>query len=263
MNNHKDWNPDAYLQFKSERTLPAIDLVSRIACANQPRTIIDIGCGPGNSGQALINRWPDAHLLGIDSSAEMIKKAQHDYPQHEWINTDASSFRADRKFDIVFSNAAIQWIPDHDALLTSFVSMLTDNGVVAFQIPLFKDMPVGMHIEKVSSQSRWKQATAHCSGLFTYHDYRYYYDVLSQGLASIEMWITEYIHVLDSQQAIIEWIKSTGLKPYLDCLPDDSERAAFTQEIFEGIRDAYQVQNNGKVFFPFRRLFVVGYKSSR
>ena len=110
------WNPDQYLKFRNERTQPSLDLIARIALEN-PATIIDIGCGPGNSTDALRRRWPGANLIGLDSSSEMIVAAQKDYPQGEWINADAASFRPNRQYDLVFSNATLQWIHHHTTLI--------------------------------------------------------------------------------------------------------------------------------------------------
>jgi trans-aconitate 2-methyltransferase len=255
-----DWNPDSYLKFGDERTQPSIDLVNRIKTSCPPQTIIDIGCGPGNSSKILIDRWPGAKFIGLDSSPNMIEKAKKDYPQHEWILSDASAFVPNSKFDIVFSNATIQWIPHHETLLQQFCAMLSDNGVLAFQIPLFRDMPIGKAIANVAGMERWRIKTAACSNLFTYHDYGFYYDRLSKELASVELWETYYLHVLESQISIIEWIKSTGLKPYLDCLSNDTEKTEFEEAVLSELKKEYPCQENGKVIFPFKRLFAIGYR---
>ena len=137
-----DWNPDLYMQFRSIRTQPAIDLIAKINPV-KPKSIIDIGCGPGNSTQVLVNRWPKARITGLDSSSSMIKKAKQDYPDQEWILSDALTYDYKIKYDIVFSNAAIQWIPNHEDLLKKFHRMLSNNGLIAVHIPLFWDMPLG------------------------------------------------------------------------------------------------------------------------
>jgi len=261
MNSSKDWNPHAYLQFRNERTQASIDLVNRIQIDFSPQNIIDIGCGPGNSSQVLMHRWPQAELLGLDSSKNMIEKAKSDLPQYTWIQADASSFQSEKKFDIVFSNATIQWIPDHDNLLRIFSSLLSDRGVLAFQIPLFNDMPVSKTIELVAIDNRWRSRVEHCRNLFTFHDYSYYYDRLSMNFDSIELWETHYIHVLDSHSAIIDWIKSTGLKPYLDNLENGDEKLLFENLMLNEIKKKYPLQENGKVLFPFKRLFAIAKKN--
>ena len=234
--------------------------MNRIKTDHQPQTIIDIGCGPGNSSKTLADRWPDARLVGIDSSQSMIDQAKRDYPQHEWTLADAATFSTDTKFDIVFSNAAIQWIPDHVRLLTRFCALLSEQGILAIQVPQFRDMPLGKAIEKVAQKERWQRQTAHCKGLFTYHSYGFYYDQLAKQLDLIELWETHYHHVLASQSAIIDFIKSTGMKPYLESLDSDSERAEFEREVLTEVEKDYPLQEDGKVLFPFKRLFFIGYK---
>jgi trans-aconitate 2-methyltransferase len=254
-----DWSPESYLKFGNERTQPSIDLVNRIRVDRQPETIVDIGCGPGNSSRVLNERWPNARLTGVDSSPKMIEKARSDYPQCEWILADAATFSSDTKFDIVFSNAAIQWIPDHEHLLARLCGLLSSEGILAVQVPQFKNMPLSQAIERATQQDRWKKQTAHCSDLFSYHTYGFYYDELSKHLRRIEMWETRYHHVLESQLAIIEWIRSTGLKPYLDSLDSDEERAAFEEAVLAEVKKDYPLQKDRKVLFPFIRLFFVGY----
>jgi trans-aconitate 2-methyltransferase len=255
-----DWNPDLYLQFRSERTQPSIDLIARINLV-KPKSIIDIGCGPGNSTQVLVNRWPKAKITGLDSSSGMIKKAKHDYPNQEWIAADASTYEPEIKYDIVFSNAVIQWIPNHVNLLKRFNGMLSNSGLVAIQIPLFWDMPLGKIINYTSKDSRWKKKMGGVSDLFTIHNYSFYYDQLSEQFNSIEIWETQYLHIMNSHLSILKMMRSTGMKPYLDKLDNDSEINMFEKEVLREIENAYLKQKNGKVILPFKRLFFIGYKS--
>ncbi|MFA6009825.1 MAG: methyltransferase domain-containing protein [Desulfobacteraceae bacterium] len=159
-----DWQPDLYLQFKSERTQPSIDLVSRINQV-EPKRIIDIGCGPGNSTQILAQKWPKSKIVGIDSSASMIEKAKQDYPNQEWVIANVSSYESEMKFDLVFSNAVIQWIPNHEELLIKFHNLLSDEGVVAVQVPQFWDMPLGKIIDNIANDAHWKDQTDGVSDL--------------------------------------------------------------------------------------------------
>jgi trans-aconitate 2-methyltransferase len=259
MQKTKDWDPELYLKFGNERTQPSIDLVNRIHLHKQPQNILDIGCGPGNSGQVLVSRWPNAKLLGIDSSEAMIAKARKDYPRQEWIVADALKFTSPIKFDVVFSNATIQWITDHENLLKGFNELLSDKGVLAFQVPMFCDMPVKQAIEKAAGKSRWKSKLENCGKVFTFHNYRFYYDLLSP-FGPLEMWEMYYLHVLESHEAIIEWVKSAGMKPYLDSLSESGEKANFEKEVLNEVRRIYPAQTDGRVIFPFKRLFVIGYK---
>ncbi|TFG61605.1 MAG: methyltransferase domain-containing protein [Spirochaetales bacterium] len=259
MGKKSDWNPEQYLAYAGERTQPSIDLVSRINSVKPPALIADIGCGPGNSSLAIKQRWPDSELVGVDKSPAMIEKAKQDYPGQEWILSDVMNFTYNRKFDIVFSNAVIQWIPDHKNLFEKFFSLLSVGGIIAVQLPLFRDMELGMIISSVSRRSRWKKAMEGCAELFTYHDAGFYYDLLSEKLLKIDMWITDYIHVLPSHRGILDWIKTTGLKPYLDRLPDEQDRLSFGDEVLEDIKARYPLQADGKALLPFKRLFFIGY----
>lgn len=255
-----DWNPDLYMQFRSERTQPSVDLIARIN-AVEPKSIIDMGCGPGNSTQVLVSRWPKAQITGLDSSSAMIKKAKQDYPDQEWIVADALTYEPENAYDIVFSNAAVQWMPDHAELLNRFHGMLSNNGIIAVQVPLFWDMPLGRIINGVAKDGRWNTRTEGVSDLFTIHDYSFYYDHLSALFNSIEMWETQYFHVLNSHSSILEMMRSTGLRPYLDRLDNESEIEQFEKEVINGVENTYLKQKNGKVLLPFRRLFFIGYKS--
>ncbi|MBN2011786.1 methyltransferase domain-containing protein [candidate division KSB1 bacterium] len=254
----KDWNPDLYLKFKNERAQPSIDLVSRIHTNYSPTSIIDIGCGPGNSSQVLVERWPDVKVVGLDNSPSMIEKAKQDYPGQEWILADAAQFVADMKFDILFSNATIQWVPDHAELIRKFRDMLSDRGLLAVQIPLFWDMPLGKAIKQVASEARWNKLTTGVSELLTIRNPSFYYNELAKYFNSIEMWVTDYIHVMESHMAILEMISSTGLRPYLDRLENDEKRQSFENDVLAQIKINYPVQENGNVLFPFKRLFFIG-----
>lgn len=255
-----DWNPNLYMQFRSERTQPSIDLITKINPAD-PKSIIDIGCGPGNSTQMLVNRWPKAQITGLDSSPAMIKNAKQNYPNQKWIVADALVYNSEIEYDIVFSNAVIQWIPNHEKLLKKFHGMLSFNGLVAVQIPLFWDMPLGKIINEAAQDKRWNEQMAGIADLFTIHDYSYYYNHLSNLYNSIDIWETHYFHIMDSHTTIIEMMRSTGLKPYLDKLNSDLEINQFEKQVLIGIEKAYPKQKNGKVLLPFNRLFFIGYKS--
>src|SRR5476651_2000671 len=110
------WNADLYLQYANERTQPSIDLTTRIQLEN-PRQVIDLGCGPGNSTAVVRGRWPAANIVGLDHSPDMIAKARADFPDDSWELAEIPAWRPDRKFELVFSNAALHWVPDHAALI--------------------------------------------------------------------------------------------------------------------------------------------------
>ena len=257
--NKNDWNPELYLKFGRERIQPSIDLVNRIQFTN-PQKIIDIGCGPGNSTQILVQKWPDADITGVDNSSAMIERAKKDYPEQNWRLLDAGKDEFEGNYDIVFSNATIQWIPDHSGLIRKFYNLLSDKGVIAIQIPQFWDMPVGKAIEKTATNSRWISVTRGVSDLFTIHDYSFYYDSLSELGLSIDIWETDYFHTLDSQLSILEMIRSTGLRPYLDRLETSADKQVFEETVLKEIDKDYPMQKDDKVLFPFKRLFFIACK---
>jgi trans-aconitate 2-methyltransferase len=253
-----DWNPEAYLKFRNQRTQPSIDLISRIDISYAPRRIIDIGCGPGNSGQALANRWPGAALIGLDSSSAMIAKAKTDFPQHQWILGDAAHFASDTTFDIVFSNATIQWIPNHPRLLRNFAALLSAGGALAFQVPLFSDMPIWNAIIEVSTKVRWNHETTSCADQFTFHNAPFYYDCLCSLFGRLEIWETTYCHIMESHSSIMAMVKSAGIKPFLDSIAGEQAKLEFENEVHDTVKGLYPVQADGKVLFPFKRLFAIG-----
>jgi trans-aconitate 2-methyltransferase len=258
MNKH-DWNPDLYLKFDKERIQPSIDLVARIDL-NKPKKIIDIGCGPGNSTQILVNRWTDSDIIGADNSPAMIKKATEDYPNQKWILFDAGKDNINDKFDLVFSNATIQWIPNHDELIKGFSNILNDQGVLAVQLPLFFDMPLGKSISEIAGQSKWQAATKGVKELFTINNASYYYDHLAKYFSNIDIWATDYYHIMDSQIAILEMIRTTGLKPYLERIENEIAKHEFETLVLRKIEQDYSLQADGKVLFPFKRLFFIAKK---
>lgn len=255
-----DWQPDKYLKYKRERTQPSIDLVNRIAIDFDPKYIVDFGCGPGNSTQVLVNRWPSASVTGVDISDSMIAKAKTDYPNQRWMMGDAHTFTSNVKYDIVFSNATLHWITDHESLLKHFHGLVSDGGAVAVQLPLFWDMPLGQLIDRIANSSRWKDMMSGVRNVFTMHDHSFYYNLLAPLFQSIDLWQTDYMHILDSPASIFEMVQSTGLRPYLDRLKSDEEKQAFEKEVFDGTVKAYPLEKDGKVIYPFKRLFFIGYK---
>lgn len=255
-----DWNPSLYLKFEKQRTQPSIDLISRIEKQN-PASIIDIGCGPGNSTKELKRNWPTAQVIGLDSSPNMIEKAKQQMPDLEWVLADAGAdLNYLGKFDIVFSNAALQWIPDHDNLLPRLFSLLNENGVLAVQIPNVSDMDINIAVHNIVKDVKWQKYLSSCKEDLFYHTPDYYYDILSHLTKEIYLWETYYYHTMVSHSQIIEWYSSTGMRPILDKLPSEALKNEFLSEVLTEIQKKYKVQKDGSVLFPFRRIFFTAYK---
>lgn len=249
-----DWNSALYLKFKAQRTQPSIDLAAKIDIED-PLDIIDIGCGPGNSTKVLKNRFPNAHIIGADYSENMLETARKSVPECEFIKLDASGDLSELagKFDVVFSNACLQWVPEHKRLIPSLFSMLRKGGALAVQIPVNFDEPIHKIIGRISSSEKW-------CGKFTapriFHTLSEgeYFDILSGLTGDFEMWRTVYFHRMPGIDSIIEWYSSTGLKPYLEAL-SDSEAEEFLAEIRAELEKEYPAQKNGEIIFRFPRLF--------
>ncbi len=250
------WNADLYMQFGNERTQPAIDLVARINI-NQPKRIIDLGCGPGNSTEILRRRWPQANIAGLDSSPEMIGAARQQYPDADWRVGDAATWQAAVPCDIVFSNAALQWMPSHGPLVRHLLDQVAPGGVLAFQIPTHINSPLHRFILEIADDPEWTERMSAARDALTIERPSFYYDALADKASRLDIWETEYCHVMQDHQAIIKWISSTGLRPFLAALDAEEEQRRFVELLEERVAQAYPRQKNGNVLFPFRRLFVV------
>ena len=255
----KDWNPDLYRRFEKQRTQPVKDLISSIELKEVNR-IIDIGCGPGNSTEQLAKRWKNAEVIGIDSSSNMIKQAKERLLQTVFIQCDASQDLTELgTYDLVFSNAAIQWMPNHRELLHKFWGMIRQSGALAIQIPDVSNIGIQKAVEETVMDKRWKDRFDNESPLI-YNKAEFYYDICNDLSEEIYLWETNYYHVMEGHHSIIEWYKSTGMKPYLDLLINESEKIDFENEVLERVKKAYKKQSNGKVLFLFKRIFFIVYK---
>lgn len=252
------WNPDLYLQYQNERTQPSYDLVARIQLA-QPRQIVDIGCGPGNSTRVLKQRWPAARILGLDNSPEMLAQARRQDPDSEWLLADAADWQPETPYDLVFSNATLQWLPDHAALIPALFSRVQAGGALAVQVPSNHISPLYQAMLQVAESPAWRQQLAGHAPAPLYHSAEFYYALLAPLSQKLFIWYTTYYHVLDSRQGLVDWYASTAMKPYLERLPGDDAKRRFQSDILDACRADYPVQPDGKLLFPFRRLFFIAY----
>jgi trans-aconitate 2-methyltransferase len=255
------WNADQYLRFASERTQPCRDLAARVALSS-PRRIIDLGCGAGNSTEVLAERWPDGDVTGLDSSPEMIDAARRTYPQRQWVVGDIGGWAGDKlPFDLVFSNAAIQWVGDHAALFPRLLDHVAPGGALAVQMPANLGASAHRLMRELATSKDWRSKfPARGVREWHVHDTSFYYDVLAPHAERIDLWTTEYLHVMAGPEAIVDWYKGTGLRPFLDVLTSDEDRAKFTTAYLEQIRAEFSHRPDGRVLFPFLRLFVVAYR---
>lgn len=254
-----EWSSEQYLKFVGERTQPAVDLAGRIN-PDGCRRVLDIGCGPGNSTRVLAEMFPMARVIGADNSEDMLKKARELNPMLEFVYFDACGdfTSVGGEFDLVFSNACIQWIPNHAELLKKMMGLLHVGGTLAVQTPINYEEPIHIIIEKTAASEKWSGKIK--SGRVFYNmTPSEHFDVLSEIATDFSMWQTTYMHRMPSHESIMEWYKGTGLRPYLSQL-NESDAAEFENDVFEEVRKAYPKQANGEIIFRFPRFFFTAVK---
>lgn len=248
------WDSAQYLKFEAERTQPSKDLANRLTI-EAPKKILDIGCGPGNSTAVLARRYPGAHILGIDNSEEMIAQAQRDYPSLQFRLFDASGDLSPLgdDWDVVFSNACIQWLPKHTKLIPHMMALLRRGGQLAVQTPIQQSLPIHAIILQVAALPQW---AAYFKDARHFHNLtpEEYFDILYDLSVDTQLWRTTYYHVMNHHSDILEWYRGTGLRPYLQALPTE-ERPLFEMEVLQRVVQAYPLRAGGKVLFEFPRLF--------
>lgn len=256
------WNSEQYLKFASERTRPAADLVQRVAL-DAPARVVDLGCGPGNSTAVVAQRWPGAKMTGIDSSATMLAAARSEHPQWQWEQSDITSWVGAaagdaNKWDLVFSNAALQWVPDHAGLFGPLFAAVAPGGALAFQVPYTLEVSHQRRMRAIAEA--WQARFTHRPAIWHVETAEFYYDCLAPSARRVDLWITDYAHVFGGPEAIVEWYRGTGLRPYLEALPDEASRNAFLDDYLKAITPDHHRQRDGRVLMYFRRLFVIAYR---
>lgn len=254
------WDAELYLKFSNERTKPSRDLAARVE-VDDPDRIIDLGCGPGNSTAVLRQRWPKARITGVDNSPEMIAAASGSYPDEEWIIGDIASWRAETPFDVVFSNAALQWVPGHAALIPLLFSQVAPGGALAVQIPAHLDSALHREIVETAHDPSWRRLMGPALNAMTGGPPSFYYDLLQPLAGRIDIWQTEYFHVVESHRAMVEWFRGTSLRSYLSALENGEQRQRFEDLLMERYARAFHPQIDGRILFPFRRLFIIAYRA--
>jgi len=249
------WNPELYLAFADHRLRPALDLMARVPL-EAPAQVVDLGCGAGNVTARLAARWPRARILGIDSAASMLARAKADFPALEWREGDIARWRAEAPVDLIFSNAALHWLDDHGALFPRLLAQCAKGGVLAVQMPLNPDAPWQQAIREVAAAAAWRDRLAPLAARVPVHEPGFYYRLLRPVAAGLDIWETRYLQVLTGEDPVLEWTRSTALRPYLDALAE-AERPAFLAQYRERLRAAYPRESGGETLLPFRRLFIV------
>lgn len=255
----QDWNPQLYRQFEAERTRPALELIARIEMDN-PAQVADLGCGPGNSTEGLFERFPHAAVTGIDSSAAMLENARHRLPHCRFSQEDISSWRPATPQDVIYANASLQWVPDHTTLFPRLFSLLAPGGSLAVQMPDNREEPSHREMRRVADEGPWRDQIGSAAQVrVKILSAAEYYDLLAPHAEMVDIWRTTYFHVMPSLASIVEWLRATGLRPFLEKL-DERQQADFIDEYLRAIGEAYPVRADGRVLLAFPRLFIVARK---
>lgn len=259
------WNPDQYLKFAEPRLRPAVDLLRQITIAN-PSTVVDLGCGTGNTTQLLAQRWPNARIIGVDNSPDMLARAQPQphlqsesvgsHSNIQWQQHDLAVWLTTDPVDLIYSNAALHWLGEHDALFPRLLKQLAPGGTLAVQMPRNFDAPSHRMVADVAMQGPWRARLEHLVRPAPVAPPQFYYGLLSGLVADLDIWECEYLHVLEGNDAVKEWTKGSWLKPFLDAL-DEPWKSDFEHEYARRLRPHYPQSVNGRTLLPFRRLFMV------
>ncbi|HLJ71516.1 MAG TPA: trans-aconitate 2-methyltransferase [Roseiarcus sp.] len=255
-----DWDSRQYLQFEAERTRPAADLLAQVK--GSARRVVDLGCGPGNSTEILAARFPDAEALGLDNSDDMLAKARARLPKIKFDKADISTWRPASAPDVIFANAVMQWTPRHIELMARLLDCLAPSGRLAVQMPDNLAEPTHALMRETAALAPFAVKLAHAAAsrerIGTFEEY---YAALSPRAARLDMWRTTYAHILEGAPAIVEWVKGTGLRPFLDPLTPEEKRD-FLARYGAAIAEAYPSLPDGRALLRFPRLFIVAAKSA-
>ncbi|MGE8321330.1 MAG: trans-aconitate 2-methyltransferase [Comamonas sp.] len=253
------WNPGLYRQFEDERTRPAAELLARVPLADAAY-VVDLGCGPGNSTELLAARFPKAHVLGVDNSESMLADARERLPAARFEWGDIAQWQAPLwhgcQPDLIYANAALQWVPDHEVLLPRLLAMLAPGGVLAVQMPDNRDEPTHRLMREVAGEAPWVSAIGDPNKMRTdLLKIGPYYDLLSPH-ARVDVWHTIYQHPMADAKAIVDWVRGTGLRPFLQ--PLGTELAdSFVAEYTRRVDAAYPARADGRRLLAFPRMFMV------
>jgi trans-aconitate 2-methyltransferase len=252
-----DWSPSLYTKFIAERTRAAGDLLARVPLT-APGRVFDLGCGPGNSSALLQRRFPDAELVGLDTSEAMLSHARAAAPGARFVRADIGAWAPEAPADLIFCNAALQFVADHHRLVPRLASFLAPGGAFAAQMPSTAAESSHALMRMIAAEGPWVSRlvpVAKTQPLIASIDE--YYEWLRPVCPTIEIWITTYFYVFDSAADVADFFAGSALQPFLERLADE-ERCAFLDRYREGLREAYPAQSDGRVLLPYPRIFMVG-----
>ena len=250
-----EWNPDIYLAFADHRFRPALDLLGRVSLES-PATVVDLGCGTGTASMVMRRRWPDARIIGVDGSSEMMARARADAADIQWVEADINHWRPDAPVDLVYSNAALHWLDGHEQLFPKLIAWLAPGGQLAVQMPRNYDAPGLKLVNQTALDGPWAGRLAGVVRRVPTHEPKFYYDVIAPRVERLDIWETDYVQVLNGDNPVADWTRGSWMAPLLAAL-DEPERSALDAEYRRRVAAAYPKEADGKTLFPFRRLFFV------
>ncbi len=250
------WDPDIYALYRRYRERPALDLLTAIPRDLDPCEIWDLGCGLGEQAALLAARHPDARVRGLDSSPEMLERAKALPGRVEWVLGEIGDFLPDVPADLIFTNAALQWVDDHAELIPGLAQALAPGGVLACQVPVVEGQGWRATLLEIAADGPWAKRFGGVEGVRAAHEPQDYYAWLAPHCPEIDIWTTTYLHALHGQDPIVDWTMGTTLRPYLDALPDD-EKKPFLDAWRARLAQDYPRREDGVTLFPFKRLFIV------
>ena len=251
------WDPALYQRYKTYRDRPALDLMVRLPRDLRPREIWDLGCGVGEHAAVLAKRHPDAQVHGLDSSTEMLAEARRRDGELDWVQADIADFQPAAPPDLIFTNAALHWLPDLERLVPRLARTLDEGGVFACQVPLSYSAAWYDALRATIEDPRWAERLGRVQGVYPIADMPSWYGWLAPVCAEVDIWSTTYLHVLEGEDPIVEWMSGTGLRPYLQAFEDSAERAAFVEAYRRRTAAAFPRRPDGTTLLPFPRLFIV------
>ena len=249
------WNPGEYMKFGDDRLRPALDLLARIPLED-PKTVVDLGCGTGNVTRLLAERWPRASVKGIDSSSDMLAKAREAGSPPGWEEADIKNWSVESPVDLLFSNAALHWLDDHAHLFPHLSRSVAPGGVLAIQMPRNFGAPSHTEIIDMAMSGRWSDRLGHLVRPWPVAEARTYFDILAPHVRDLEIWETIYTQVFEGEDAVVDWVRSTALRPFLEALGAE-ERAAFLHDYAHRMRRTYPRREDGRTLYAMRRIFIV------
>ncbi len=251
------WKPEVYLNFAAYRARPVADILPRITLPEEG-VLYDLGCGPGNVTVKLKARWPEHTVVGVDSSPEMLDAArgQHRAEGMSFERGDIGEWQASRHAALIFTNAALHWVPNHETLFPHLARNLIPGGILAVQMPMGQRAPYHTCIADIAAAPRWRGKLAKAHSQTTPLSAGGYYDLLAPFMDEIDIWETDYRHVLDGKDPVAAWASGTTLVPYTSLL-EKAEAADFTAAYAQTVRAAYPPQSDGRTLFTMRRIFIV------